>query len=75
MQKKYKCPCCENYTLDNEPGTFDICNICYWEDDNVQRINPNYDGGANDISLNQARKNYKRIGVISEEYLNKDNTH
>ena len=30
--------------------------------------NPNYQRGANDISLNEACENYKRIGAISEEY-------
>ena len=71
-KKKYLCPCCGNYTLDESPpGTFNICPICYWEDDNIQYANPNYRGGANDISLNEARENYKKIGVISEKYLDK----
>ena len=70
-KKKYQCPCCASYTLDNEPpGTFEICPVCFWEDDNIQYDNQNYEGGANDISLNNARKNYKKLGVISEEYLN-----
>lgn len=68
-QKKYPCPCCEYKTLSDEPGNFDICPVCYWEDDNLQREDPNYSGGANTISLNEARKNYKRIGAISEDYL------
>jgi len=41
----------------------------YWEDDDIQRDSPNYKGGANDVSLNQARKNYKMIGAISKEHL------
>jgi len=58
---KYKCPCCENYTLSNEPpGTFEICPVCSWEDDNVQFDDPNYEGGANHICLNDARENYKK---------------
>ena len=68
--KKCKCVCCYNYTLDSEPpGTFEICPVCYWEDDNVQFSDPNYEGGANEISLNKARENYERIGAISERYL------
>lgn len=66
--KKYHCPCCKHRTLDDEPGTFDICPVCYWEDDGIQRDKPNYRGGANDISLNEARENYKKIGAISSEY-------
>jgi len=67
---KYKCVCCGNRTLSSEPpGTFEICPVCYWEDDNVQFDNPDYEGGANDISLNKARENYKRIGSISADCL------
>jgi len=65
---KYRCPCCGYRTLDDAPGCFDICPVCYWEDDNIQRDDPDYKGGANDISLNEARENYKKIGAISEEY-------
>jgi len=62
--------CCGNYTLDEEPpGTFEICSVCYWEDDNVQFDDLDYAGGANGISLNQARRNYREMGVISKEYL------
>ena len=54
---KFKCPCCENYTLEEEPpGTYEICRICYWEDDGVQYNNPDYKGGANEMSLNEAKK-------------------
>ncbi|MEH7657210.1 CPCC family cysteine-rich protein, partial [Bacillus velezensis] len=34
---KYTCPCCGYRTIEEEPpGTYEICNICYWEDDEVQ---------------------------------------
>jgi hypothetical protein len=51
------------------PGTFEICPVCFWEDDGVQYEDPDYEGGANGISLNIARENYKKIGAISEKYL------
>ena len=68
-KKKYTCPCCEFKTLDSAQGLFDICPVCYWEDDNIQRSDPDYKGGANSISLNEARQNYKKTGAISSEYL------
>lgn len=44
----YTCPCCGYLTLDEKPpGTYDICSICFWEDDDVQYNDPNYEGGAN----------------------------
>ncbi len=72
MREKYKCPCCNNLTLTEKPtGTFEICPVCYWEDDNVQFNDPDYKGGANVESLNQARINYKQFKAISKKYINK----
>ncbi len=48
VQKKYYCPCCGYNALSEESaGTFEICDICYWEDDNVQFNDIHYSGGAN----------------------------
>ena len=55
MDMKNLCPCCETYEHDSKAGDFDICPICKWEDDNLQRSRPDYEGGANKMSLNQAR--------------------
>ena len=57
-QTKKDCPCCGEKTID-EIGRFDICPICNWEDDNLQRDEPDFSGGANKMSLNQARAAYK----------------
>jgi hypothetical protein len=63
-QEKYACLCCGFKTLDEpSPGTFDICPVCFWEDDYVQSENPNCTGGANRVSLTQARKNFAKFGV------------
>jgi hypothetical protein len=35
---------------------FDTCDVCGWEDDPIQNDDPNYDGGANHISLNEAKQ-------------------
>lgn len=48
------CPVCgKGYVED-----YDICEYCGWENDPVQFENPNLAGGANEMSLNQARKAY-----------------
>lgn len=60
----YTCPCCGYQTLNEDPpGTYDICGICFWEDDGVQFRDPDYEGGANTVSLRQAQQNYIRFGV------------
>lgn len=63
---KYNCPCCNFLTFD-EPldGTYEICPVCGWEDDKLQLENPDYEGGANEVSLNQAKQNFKMIGAIN----------
>lgn len=51
----FKCPCCGSETI-GELGEYEICIVCKWEDDPVQSDDPDYAGGANHISLNEARK-------------------
>ncbi|MBR4467284.1 MAG: hydrolase [Clostridia bacterium] len=65
---KYRCACCGCYTL-SEPagGSFEICPVCFWEDDRLQLNDPSYPGGANGISLEEARLNYQRFGVSRED--------
>lgn len=68
--KLYKCPCCGYLTLSEEPpGTFEICPVCNWEDDNVQFKEPNLTGGANRVSLNEAKKNFLKWGAIEERFI------
>lgn len=66
---KFLCPCCGNLTLDDRPGTFEICPVCYWEDDIIQKNNPEYENGSNEISLIKAQENYKKYGAILPEYV------
>lgn len=66
---RYKCDCCGYYTLMNESD--DICPVCWWQEDNVQRRYPDSTGGANEISLNEAKKNYILFGVSDKKYINK----
>ena len=68
--KKYECPCCGYLTLPRKPsGTYDLCPVCFWEDDGVQFENPFYEGGANSISLNEARQNFLKFGAYREKAI------
>ena len=53
------------------PGTFEICPVCFWEDDEVQFRDPDYEGGANSVSLRTAKSNFVQIGACSADYVNK----
>ena len=67
--KKLRCPCCGYYTLNDEPGNYDICPICYWEDDPMQRNNEFFEGGANSESLHYSKKYYRKFGACSEDLI------
>lgn len=58
--ERFACLCCGHLTLDEPPGgTFNICPVCFWEDDDVQADDPEFAGGANNLSLNEARRNFR----------------
>jgi len=57
--QKFPCPCCLSLVyLSPAAGDYSICPICTWEDDPVQAEDHGYAGGANRISLNQARSDF-----------------
>ncbi len=66
----YRCPCCGCKTLD-ERGGYEICQVCFWEDDgqddhdaNIVRGGPN---GA--LSLSEARANYRKFGACEQQFV------
>ncbi|AKN31284.1 hydrolase [Clostridium carboxidivorans P7] len=67
---KYKCPCCGYYTFAEKPnGNYDICEVCFWEDDPIQLKDSTYEGGANHVSLIQAQKNFLKFGACEQEMV------
>jgi len=70
MPMKYTCPCCGYKTLSSaDRGSYQICPICFWEDDGAQFDDPDYDTGANPMSLRQAQENFQLIGACEEAML------
>ena len=65
---KKQCPCCKCYTIEEE---YDICPVCYWEYDEVQNGDPDFSGGANDLSLRDAAINYSLFGASEYRFLEK----
>lgn len=67
VDRRYPCRCCGFWTLsDPQPGSYEVCAVCFWEDDAVQNADPEYEGGANRVSLSEARDNYIRIGACEQ---------
>jgi len=68
MNEMFPCPCCGYLTV-TELECYEICPVCNWEDDPYQSKNPDYAGGANQMSLNQAKANFSKFGASSERFL------
>ena len=59
-----RCPCCRCRTL-SERAAFEICEVCFWEDDGQDDGDADESrGGPNgSLSLSEARANYLRFGA------------
>ncbi|UNI72457.1 MAG: cysteine-rich CPCC protein [Chaetfec virus UA24_244] len=51
---KILCPVCGKEAV----REYDICPVCNWENDLIQLERPDLGGGANAMSLNEAREAY-----------------
>ena len=60
---RYPCPCCGEYEFSHF-GSYDVCEICHWTDNAVQNTEPDYFGGPNWLTLNQARANWQKYRVV-----------
>lgn len=65
----YPCVCCGHLTASEPPGNYEICPICFWEDDAVQLRWPNISGGANKVSLIQGQANYREFGACESRLI------
>lgn len=64
----YPCPCCGHLTLSEPPGSYEICVVCFWEDDAVQLRWPTYEGGANSPSLIDSQRAYAEQGAMEYRF-------
>jgi hypothetical protein len=64
------CPCCGHLTL-AERGDYEICPVCFWEDDGQDEVDALVvRGGANGmLSLTQARANFRTFGACDEQSI------
>jgi hypothetical protein len=64
QQPTYRCPCCNYLTLCGRAG-FEICPVCFWEDDGQDDHDADdVRGGPNGtLSLTKARMNYREYGA------------
>ncbi len=62
------CPCCGHLVFAEPPGSYDICPVCFWEDDAVQIRWPDRSGGANAPSLVDSQRNVVLHGAMEARF-------
>ena len=68
MEADKYCPCCGYDTFqEKERLIYTICPICFWEDDPFQFEDPELEGGANRVSLNQGQVSFDTFGASEKE--------
>lgn len=67
---RYACPCCGFGSLDGI-AEYDICPICFWEDDGQDDENADeiFGGPNGSYSLTDARRNFLTIGASRPQDL------
>jgi hypothetical protein len=70
VEVRYRCPCCGYRTLD-APGAFELCPVCWWEDDgqedaDAEEVRLTVNG---QLSLNEARAFYASYGAAHPRFL------
>jgi hypothetical protein len=71
-KNKITCYCCGYKTLTEGPGEYDICPVCFWEDDGKGFIGSNEPSSANHgLRLSEAQTNFVKYGAASPNH--KDN--
>ena len=71
MTEQCTCPCCGHRTLPSGPGDYNLCPVCFWQDDPDQRERPWSRLGANGINLAEAQKNYIACGAVHPDFVRK----
>jgi Cysteine-rich CPCC len=63
------CPCCGYLTLPSR-SDYEICPVCFWEDDGQgdAAANEVYGGPNGSLSLTQARANFAAHGACEERF-------
>ncbi|MEM9914868.1 MAG: CPCC family cysteine-rich protein [Planctomycetota bacterium] len=62
------CPCCDYATLE-ERGVYDICPVCFWEDDGQDVDALDRVSGPNHITLREGRRHFLSCGACDPSML------
>jgi hypothetical protein len=71
MAPRYHCPCCGYQTLNEGPGEYDLCPVCFWEDDGMHGNDARSVNGPNGITLAEGQRRYRRYGSAALHAIEK----
>lgn len=67
---RFPCPSCGHRVFRETPGSYEICPVCFWEDDESGLRCPDVAvGGPNHVSLVEAQRNYLMYGAIEARWV------
>ena len=65
-----KCDCCGFNTMSADIGEYDICPVCFWQDDGSGFLDVDEPSSANmGITLGRARENYRMFGAFHRSHV------
>lgn len=70
VDRRWPCPCCGFRTL-SKRNAYELCPVCYWEDDPHQANQPKSPDGANAVSLIAGQRAYARMGAMADVFRTK----
>ena len=74
MKSKWRadciCPICQKHQF---ADSYEICPVCFWENDDYQYEEPDFGGGANKLSLNDYKVRWVKLTRIMPILMNKYN--
>ena len=67
--QRYPCDCCRHMTFaetfaDERPSRYDICPVCFWEQDSIGLDDPS--AANHGLTLRQGQANYAKFGACEK---------
>jgi hypothetical protein len=64
-EKRFPCPGC-GFLVFVEPSSYEICPVCFWDDNPVQLTESLTGWFANHVSLLEGQKHFRALGYCEE---------
>lgn len=63
-----QCYCCGYFTIE-ERGNYEICPVCFWEDDGGNKDKTNMYSSVNHMTLDEGRMNFLEVGACAHKFI------